>query len=184
MESTSIIPLIETTRIVLRPFELSDLSALKAILGEPGIFRYFPNQASWPEEKVQKYIVHHQIHWREHGYGHWAMTLRETGRVIGWNGLEYLPDTNETEIGYVVSTAYWGRGFATEAGQAIINFGLNTARLEEIIGLTHPENVASQRVLEKCGLVFTRREIYFGMEMFRYARRAQRRRPEHVEGSA
>ncbi|MEW6405914.1 MAG: GNAT family N-acetyltransferase [Chloroflexota bacterium] len=173
MESSAVIPLLETPRIILRPFQLDDLNALKAILDEPGIFRYFPNQSPWPEEKVRKYVVHHTDHWRERGYGHWAMALRETGQIVGWNGLEFLPDTNETEIGYVLSTAYWGRGLSTEAGRMIIDFGLNTVGLTEIIGLTHPENIASQRVLEKCGLAFTRRQVYFGMDMFRYAVLAQ-----------
>ncbi len=174
MESTPTVPAITTTRILLSPFGMSDADALKAILDEPDIFRYFPNQSPWPLEKIQKYIVHHQNHWGKHGYGHWAMVLRETGQIIGWNGLEFLPDTNETEIGYILSKAYWGQGLTTEAAQAIISFGLNTAGLEEIIGLTHPENIASQRVLEKCGLAFTRRQVYFGMEMFRYARRASK----------
>jgi ribosomal-protein-alanine N-acetyltransferase len=174
MKSTSTIPVLVTARIILRPFELSDWSALKAVLDEPGIFRYFPSQLPWPQEKVEKYIRHHQSHWRERGYGHWAVTLRETGQIIGWNGLEFLPDTNETEIGYLLSHTCHGRGLATEAARAIVDFGLNTVGLDEIIGLTHPENIASQRVLEKCGLIFTRRQEYFGMEMFRFARQAQR----------
>jgi RimJ/RimL family protein N-acetyltransferase len=173
MDSTPTIPVLTTTRIVLRPFGQSDTDALKAILDEPDIFRYFPSQAPWSKEKIERYILHHTDHWSQRGYGHWAMTLRDTGTLIGWNGLEFLLDTGETEIGYVLSKAYWGQGLATEAGRAIINFGLHRAGLEEIIGLTHPGNVASQRVLEKCGLVFTRRQTYFGMEMFRYARRAR-----------
>ncbi|CAG1006849.1 partial Acetyltransferase, partial [Anaerolineae bacterium] len=107
-------------------------------------------------------------HWKKYNYGHWAVVIRETGQIIGWNGLEYLPDTNETEVGYLLSGAFWGKGYATESAGAAVKFGLNKIGLKEIIGLTHPQNLASQRVLEKSGLSFTRSASYFGMEMFRY----------------
>jgi ribosomal-protein-alanine N-acetyltransferase len=64
---------------------------------------------------------------------------------------------------------------ATESAQAVVDFGLNTIGLKQIIGLTHPDNIASQRVLEKSGLSFTKRATYFGMEMFRFAAQAEGR---------
>jgi ribosomal-protein-alanine N-acetyltransferase len=83
--------------------------------------------------------------------------------------LEFLPETNETEVGYLLSGEFWGKGYATEAARASVEFGKKNIGLNEIIGLTDPLNIASQRVLEKCGLTFTRRQVYFGMEMFRFA---------------
>ena len=88
---------------------------------------------------------------------------------MGWCGLEFLPDTNETEVGYLLSGKFWGRGYATEAACETVLFGINRIGLEEIIPLTDPHNIASQRVLEKSGLKFTRRQVYFGMEMFRFS---------------
>jgi ribosomal-protein-alanine N-acetyltransferase len=169
MESTPTIPVIATSRTVLRPFANKDFDTLKTLLHEPDILRYFSTQSPWPDEKIRNYITYQHAHWSERGYGHWAMVLRETGQVIGWNGLEFLFDTNETEIGYLLSRDSWGQGLATESSRAVINFGLTTIGLNEIIGLTHPDNIASQRVLEKSGLTFTRRASYFGMEMYRYA---------------
>lgn len=169
METQPKIPMITTGRLVMRPFTMSDRNALFEIVQEPDIFRYFPTMNAWPMEKVERYIQYQIAHWEKFNYGHWAAVMRETGQIIGWNGLEYLPDTNETEVGYLFSKAFWGKGYATESTSAIIRFGLNRVKLKEIIGLTHPENVASQRVLEKSGLLFTRSESYFGVEMFRYA---------------
>lgn len=120
-------------------------------------------------EKVENYINHQDSHWEKFKYGHWAVTLRETGQLMGFNGLEFLPDTNETEVGYLFSKVFWGKGYATEATKSAVQFGIENAKLKELIGLTHPENIASQRVLEKSGLSFTRRQIYFRMEMFRFA---------------
>lgn len=169
METTPKIPMITTPRLVLRPFNMNDCDTLFAIVQEPDVFRYFPTTSAWPLEKVERYIHYQFAHWQRFKYGHWAMVLRETGQIIGWDGLEYLPETDETEVGYLLSREFWGKGFATEATSAIINFGLTKVGLKEIIGLTHPENIASQRVLEKSGLSFTRSAPYFGMEMFRYA---------------
>ena len=169
METTPKIPMITTPRLVLRPFNMNDRDLLFAIVQEPDVFRYFPTTSAWPLEKVERYIYYQIAHWQRFKYGHWAMVLRETGQIIGWDGLEYLPDTNETEVGYLLSRAFWGKGYATESTSAIVKFGMTKVGLKEIIGLTHPENIASQRVLEKSGLSFTRSAYYFGMEMFRYA---------------
>jgi ribosomal-protein-alanine N-acetyltransferase len=158
-----------TERLILRPFTLDDRQTLFTITNEPGIFQYFPTKTAWEMEKVERSINYQIAHWEKHGYGQLAVTLRDTRQLIGWCGLEYLPDTNETEVGYLLSGAFWGKGYATEAAQASVRFGLNEIRLKEIIGLTDPLNIASQRVLEKSGLTFTRRQVYFGMEMFRFA---------------
>ena len=81
---------------------------------------------------------------------------------MGWNGLQFLPETNETEVGYLLSRRFWGRGYTTEGARAALQFGFERFELEQIIGLVHPENIASQRVLEKAGLKFTNQAKYFG----------------------
>jgi len=169
MNNLSHIPSITTQRLVLRPLTLEDCDALFQISQEENIFRYFPTQEAWPMEKVERYINQQNSHWQTFYYGHWAVTLRESGQFMGWNGLEFLTDTNETEVGYLFSKDFWGKGYATEATNAAVNFGIVQIGLKEIIGLTDPENIASQRVLEKSGMSFTRRQFYFGMEMFRFA---------------
>jgi [ribosomal protein S5]-alanine N-acetyltransferase len=89
-------------------------------------------------------------------------------RLVGWNGLEYLPDTGETEVGYLLSRSARGKGYATQAARAAVSFGFRTVGLESIIGLVHPDNIPSIRVLEKSGLRFIDNKVYFGMEMRRY----------------
>jgi [ribosomal protein S5]-alanine N-acetyltransferase len=161
------IPFIETPQLILRPWSLEDAGALYNILQEPGILEYFPPQ-SFSEGKTEGYIEHHLKHWQEKGYGHWAVTLKGENKVVGWNGLEYLPETDETEVGYLLSHRVWGRGLASEAAQEAVRYGFKQAGLQTIIGLVHPANVASIRVLEKCGLEFVDRKVYWGLEMCRY----------------
>jgi ribosomal-protein-alanine N-acetyltransferase len=161
-------PLITTNNLVLRPWELEDAEALFNILQEKDILRYFPSSTPPPREKVEKYILHHLTHWQQRGYGHWAVVSRADGQVIGWSGLEYLPEINETEIAFLLSQRVWGRGLATEAAQAAIHFGFASAGLETIVGLVHPENIASIRVLEKCGLAFVDQITLWGLALYRY----------------
>jgi ribosomal-protein-alanine N-acetyltransferase len=117
---------------------------------------------------VDKYINHHLSHWQARGYGHWAVVTREDDLVVGWTGLEYLPELDQTEVAYLLSKKVHGRGFATEAVRAAVAFGFEVCSLPVIIGLVHPENAASVRVLEKCGLLFTDRQTLWGLEMLRY----------------
>jgi [ribosomal protein S5]-alanine N-acetyltransferase len=162
-----IIPSIETHDLILRPWTLGYAEPLCHILQEPNILRYFPS-TTFTLEKTQRYINHQLNHWEEHGYGHWAVTLKENGCLVGWDGLEFLPETDENEVAYLLSHQFWGRGFATQAAQAAVKYGLETIHLQAIIGLVHPENISSIRVLEKCGLTFIDRKIYWGLEMCRY----------------
>jgi RimJ/RimL family protein N-acetyltransferase len=162
------IPTLRTSHLILRPWMAEDAERLVAILQDSDILRYFPCAAPWSREKADWYITHHQSHWQQRGYGHWAVVTSADGQVAGWNGLEFLPETGETEVAYLLSREFWGHGYATEAAQAALNYGFTHCNLDRIIGLTHPANIASQRVLEKCRMAFVDRQFYFGMELCRY----------------
>jgi RimJ/RimL family protein N-acetyltransferase len=71
--------------------------------------------------------------------------MKDDRRVIGWDGLEYLPETDGNEVAYLLSHQVWGCGYATEAARAAVKYGLETANLQAIIGLVHPGNIGSIR---------------------------------------
>lgn len=160
-------PTLATSHLVLRPWKLGDAEALFNILQEPDILKYFPPTV-FTMEKTQRYINHQLNHWMERGYGHWAVTQKQDPAVIGWDGLEFLPETGENEVAYLLSHKVWGHGFATEAALAAVRYGFGEAGLKAIIGLVHPENISSIRVMEKCGLTFVDRKVYWGLELCRY----------------
>lgn len=157
-----------TPRLLLRPWTPEDVEALFEILQEPDLLRYFPNSDPPGREIVEAYINRQMAHWREFGYGHWAVTLPEEERILGWNGLEFLPELGECEVAYLLSRKAWGRGYATETARAALRFGFERAGLGHIIGLVHPENEASIRVLEKCGLSHVDRINLWRMDLERY----------------
>jgi RimJ/RimL family protein N-acetyltransferase len=162
------IPTITTARMVLRPFIEADAEPLHAVLAEKDFLRYFPNPGPPSLERVQKYVALQLKHWQEHGYGRWAVEMQEKSGLIGWNGLQYLPDTDEIEIGYILAKPHWNQGLTTEGALAGLHFAFEQLGLEQIVGIVHPENGASQRVLEKLGMHFTKEAEYFGMQAFRY----------------
>jgi ribosomal-protein-alanine N-acetyltransferase len=82
--------------------------------------------------------------------------MKGTEGLFGWNGLQYLPDTDEIEIGYILAKPFWNQGLTTEAAFEGLRFVFEELGLDEIVAIIHPENLASQRVAEKLGLHFTR----------------------------
>ena len=162
------IPTITTPRLRLRAFTQDDAGPLQRIMGESRVLDYFPNQDPPSRQRIEKLISGQLAHWEKHGYGWWAVGLGADPELIGWAGLQYLPDTNETEVAYLLDKRYWGQGLATEAARAGVAFGFEELGMACIVGITHPDNIASQRVLEKAGLHFTERTHYFGMDCFRF----------------
>lgn len=161
-------PTVTTERLVLRPFVEDDAAELHRILNREGVLKYFPGPGSPSLEKAQKFVARQIKHWAEIGYAWWAVESKETGRLLGWNGLQNLPETSETEIGFLLDKDHWGLGLTTEAGLAGVEFGFETVGLKEVIALAHPENFASQKVIEKLGLRFVEETEYFDMPVRRF----------------
>ena len=162
------VPTIKTARLTLRPFTLQDAEPLYQILSIPGVLEYFPSPDAPDLERVKRLVQRQIDHWADHDFGWWAVESQTNRELIGWCGLQYLPETDEIEIGYLLSKSYWGRGLATESATRGLDFGFKTLNIKEIVGIVHPENFASQKVLEKIGLEFQERTEYFGMECFKY----------------
>jgi ribosomal-protein-alanine N-acetyltransferase len=162
------VPLLTTPRLLLRPFTHADLYPLFDILQEPDIFKYFPRPGPPPLEKVERIINEQLVQYDEYGFGQWAVETHQKPGLIGWCGLNHLPDTDEDEVAYLLSGSARGQGFATEGAQASLEFGFGTACLNHIIALVHPENMASRRVAEKLGMALLDRKFYWGMECLRF----------------
>jgi ribosomal-protein-alanine N-acetyltransferase len=163
------IPTITTLRLILRPFTSQDAGPLHRILGDRDVLRYFPNPTSPSLDRVEKTIADQLKHWEEYAYGWWAIQLRAAGEFVGWCGLQFLPETEETEVGYLLGKPFWGQGLATEGARASLSFGFDDLGLGTIVAIVHPENVASQRVIEKLNMTLTGQAHYFGMACYRYA---------------
>jgi RimJ/RimL family protein N-acetyltransferase len=161
-------PTLRTGRLYLRPLQAGDAEILHHIYQTEGVLQYFPNTIPPSLEKVQRFINGQQAQWQQHGYGNWGIVPDGTKEICGWAGLQYLPELDATEIGYLLDRPFWGKGYATEAALASLHFGFKHFSLDHIIALVHPENLASRRVIEKCGMYFQNRIIVWGTCLMRF----------------
>ncbi|MCX9155450.1 GNAT family N-acetyltransferase [Niveibacterium sp. 24ML] len=153
--------IIETERLRLRAWTEADLDVFYLLGTDPDAIRYAQREPY--ASRAHALEVLHAAPLRdyaEHGFGRFACEWKASGEVIGFSGLKYLPEFNEVELGYRFLPAWWGKGLATEAGQAGIAFARDTLELRRIISVILPENTASANVVRKLGLSFERSELY------------------------
>ena len=162
------IPVLTTARLKLRPFTKRDAFSLYKILQQPDILEFFPQTAAPTMKKVEKIIASQLNQYEQHHYGTWAVEIIHDPGLIGWCGLNYLPETGEEEVAYLISQDFQGNGYATECACASLDYGFQKIGMERIICLTHPQNHASRRVAEKIGMTFLDRRVYWGLELLRY----------------
>jgi ribosomal-protein-alanine N-acetyltransferase len=160
--------MIKTQRLSMVPLRPADAAVLHCIYQEEGMLRYFPNPNPPPLEKVQRFVAGQQEHWDQFGYGNWGVIPEEESEIVGWAGLQYLPELGETEVGFLLSRRCWGKGYATEAARASLKFGFDNFDLEHVIALVHPENAASLRVIEKCGLNYVETISLWGIQLMKH----------------
>jgi RimJ/RimL family protein N-acetyltransferase len=162
------IPHLSTPRLILRASRAEDVEALYAFISDREVIRYFPRTEPWPRSSAERILASQQLQWEKHGFGWWLVERSEDTAFMGWCGLGYLDETGEVEIKYLFGKPFWGKGYASEAARASMDYALQHTALTSIIGLTHPENFASQHVLEKVGLHFKEEAAYFGMWMKKF----------------
>lgn len=147
---------VETERLALVPWSDADLADFSRICADPRVVRFISGGEPLSEHDVRQIHERALRLWEVHGYGPWSAREKESGRWVGRIGLNLLedwPGPHRWEVGFELEPELWGRGYATEGAAAAVRFGFEAARLERIISVTVPENRASWRVMEKCGLV-------------------------------
>src|ERR1043165_5780879 len=163
-------PPLETERLLLREFVEDDVEAFYRLRTDPEITRYTGDGGGMKslDNALAILRAYPLADYQKYGYGRWAGGLKSTGHVIGFAGLKYLDDLKEVDVGYRLFPAHWGSGLATEASRAAVQYGFDTLRLQEIIGLVDPQNSASVRVLQKLGLTFVAMIEYRTYHVARY----------------
>lgn len=140
-----------TERLSHRQLGLDDAEAFFELNSDPRVMRFTGEPRCSSLDEARQAIMNYPD-FDSTGFGRWGCVLKSTNRVIGFCGLKYLPDLDSVDIGYRLLPEYWGKGYATEACIACLEFGFTVMQLDEIIGLVLPENHASIRVMEKAGM--------------------------------
>jgi [ribosomal protein S5]-alanine N-acetyltransferase len=137
----------------MREFTPADSEDLYRLHGDPRVMRYIGDGKAIDRARhasIMKRVLRYGTLYPDLGF--WYTTRRDTGAFIGWFTLKYCGRSADVETGYLLLPEAWGQGYATEGATALVDYGFDDLRLDRIVGVTHPENYASQRVLMKAGL--------------------------------
>ena len=143
---------LETTRLKLRQFTHDDLQVMYILSTDPDVIKYADTPARDMEEVRERLEQGPLADYKKYGYGRFAVELKETGKVIGFCGIKYLPEIDLPEVGYRYMKEYWGRGIGTEAAEVCVGFARDDLKIKKLIALIIPENIASVRIAEKLGM--------------------------------
>lgn len=148
--------MIETARLRLRVLREDDAEDLTRIFAHPAVVQYSGGRSPTVEQVRDGIRQHVAGYYTERGYGLLAAELRDTGELVGRVGFltTEIDDTGDAELHYHLAPSSWGEGLATEAARAVLEWGFDEGRLTRVVAVIHPENQASRRVAEKCGLKF------------------------------
>lgn len=145
--------MITTERLLVRPYVTDDIAIVHAILyGDTDVMRLIGGAVDIDEthRRIEFYIALHE----QTGTSFWAVVERATGTIVGEAGL--LPFDGrgpEIELGYAFGVPYWGRGYATEIGRALLAHAFGALDQDTVVAVTKPVNAGSRHVLEKLGFV-------------------------------
>lgn len=160
--------MLQTERLVMTPITPDDLEWLIEMRTPEAVNRFLGGPEMQNREALTKRLPFYMECHEKHGFGFCVMTLKETGECIGTSGLQPLEDTGEIEVGYNLSEKFWRQGFGYECAMAWLKYGFETAGLERIVAVAHPDNTGSWRIMEKCGMRFRTKEMHYGIDCVVY----------------
>lgn len=146
--------MLKTNRLLLRQWTEDDFMPFAEMCCNKDVMEFFPKQLTQKEsfdmaEKIQSLI-------KDRGWGFWALEVPEQYKFIGFVGLhtptDRMPFSPCVEIGWRLSSQHWGKGYATEAAKAALDYAFNTLNLNEVVSFTTLANVRSMSVMEKIGM--------------------------------
>ncbi len=150
------IPTLHTPRLVLRGWRDEDTDGLAAMNRDPEVMRYIGAGLPLDDARTAADLAAYRRMWDERGIGRFVVALRDTGEFAGFAGMAVPDDLPEimpaVEIGWRFGPAYWGKGLATEAARAAMDFAFGAAGLDRLVSVHVIGNDASARVMRRLGM--------------------------------
>ena len=148
--------MILSQRLILRQLELTDAPFIITLLNTAGWLQYIGNRHVRTIEDAERYITHGPAKsYRDNGFGLLLVTEREQGTPIGICGLLKRENLDHPDLGFAFLPEYTGKGYAYEASIAVLNYGQESLKIDTVAAITLQENIASVKLLEKLGFLFT-----------------------------
>ncbi len=150
---------LETSRLILRELLPSDDQGMFELDSDKDVHKYLGNNPVTTIEQSREIIKTIRQQYINNGIGRWAVVEKSTNNFLGWTGFKLVKELTNNHIdyydlGYRLIKDYWGKGIATEAAKACLNYGFTELNQKIIYGMTDVNNKASRTVLEKSGLKY------------------------------
>jgi RimJ/RimL family protein N-acetyltransferase len=166
---------LETERLRLRPFRLSDHEDYAEMCADPEVMRHFGKGEPFARDAAWRHMAMLVGHWDLLGFGMWAVEEKETGRFVGRVGFAEPGGWPGFELAWALARPFWGRGYATESGRAALAWAFAELGKERVISLIVPENRRSLRVAERLGEILQgrteamgKRHLIYGIDRERW----------------
>lgn len=146
-------PELTTERLVLRPFLITDAEDVAALAGAEEVARNTLNiPHPYDPKHAEEWIASHRGQAERREAVTYAVTRADDGTLVGAVGLTVDPENDSAELGYWIGRQHWGKGYATEAARAVVDWAFPALELHRIHASHFPRNPASGRVLRKLGM--------------------------------
>ncbi len=162
------LPTLLTARLTLRPWTVDDVDRLHALWADPDVRRYLWDDVVITRERAQETIRSAIESAARERFGQWLVLESTSENLAGFCGLSRREPGADLELMYGLAPAWWGRGFAVEAAQAVLAYAFRTRGLERVTAATDVPNAASARVMERLGMRFTHRGTLNGLDTVFY----------------
>lgn len=145
---------VETERLILRDWKDEDKPAFASMNADPIVMEYFPRRLT--EMDSNHLVDRFGEHFKKHGYGPYAVEHKKTQTFIGFVGLHNVemkvPFAPAVEIAWRLDYAFWGKGYASEAAQAVVDYAFKDLKLPEIVAFAVHDNARALHIMEKIGM--------------------------------
>ncbi|HZI89737.1 MAG TPA: GNAT family N-acetyltransferase [Candidatus Polarisedimenticolia bacterium] len=151
------LPILETERLSIRRFTLEDAAFILALVNDPEWLRHIGDRKVHSLEDARGYLANRVLaSYERHGFGMWAVCLRETGEPIGTCGLIRREGLTDVDIGFAFLPGHRGKGYALESARSVLDHGIRALGMKRILAIVSPANDSSIRLLEQLGMKLER----------------------------
>lgn len=146
-------PILQTDRLLLRELNVNDSKSFYELNQNQNVIKYTGDTSFENITEAENFLRNYNDY-EMNGFGRWAVIEKSSGEFLGWCGLKYVREIDETDIGFRFFEKYWNRGFATESAMTCLKYGFEKLNLKTVVGRAMAENTASIKVLEKIGMKY------------------------------
>lgn len=155
--------ILQTARLTLEPITEQHYEGLRKLNSDPLVMHFLNGGTPETEEATRAMIARVMTAWAAWGYSWWALIASDSGELVGAACLQHLDrdPAKPREIGWRLASEAWGKGYASEAARAIVEFAFEVVGADELYAVADPDNAASIKVMERLGMRYVGIETYY-----------------------